>query len=41
MIDYFALGLSHCLILLAVWRVLQRQDLDGERTRDDEPVSPG
>jgi hypothetical protein len=28
MIDNFALGLSHGLILLAAWRLLRRPDLD-------------
>jgi hypothetical protein len=33
MVDYFALGVTHALILLAVWRLLQRNDLD----QDPEP----
>ncbi len=39
MIDNFALGLSHGLMLLAAWRLLSRADLDdadaapGERKR--------
>jgi hypothetical protein len=28
MIDNFALGLSHALLLYAAWRLLQRPDLD-------------
>jgi hypothetical protein len=28
MIDNFALGLTHALMLLAAWRLLSRQDLD-------------
>jgi hypothetical protein len=32
MIDNFALGLSHGLLLLAAWRLLSRPDLD-----DDAP----
>ncbi len=28
MIDYFAIGLSHGLILLAFWRLTRRDDLD-------------
>jgi hypothetical protein len=27
MIDNFALGLTHCLMLLAAWRLLSRPDL--------------
>ncbi|WP_324828706.1 hypothetical protein [Qipengyuania zhejiangensis] len=27
-IDYFAIGLSHGLILLACWRLMKRDDLD-------------
>ena len=30
MIDTFALGLSHALLLLAAWRLLKRPDLDRE-----------
>jgi hypothetical protein len=30
MIDNFALGLSHGLLLLAAWRLLSRIDLDSE-----------
>ena len=28
MVDYFALAVTHGLLLLAVWRLLQRDDLD-------------
>jgi hypothetical protein len=35
MIDYFALGLTHALLLLGAWRMIQRADLDR-----DEPVGP-
>jgi len=34
MIDNFALGLSHGLMLLAAWRLLSRPDLDD----DDAPA---
>jgi hypothetical protein len=34
MIDNFSLGISHCLIMLAVWRLVSRPDLD----LDDVPV---
>ena len=30
MIDYFALALSHGLLLLMLWRIQQRPDLDRE-----------
>jgi hypothetical protein len=30
MIDYFALALTHGLIALALWRLLQRSELDAE-----------
>ena len=30
MIDNFALGLTHGLMLLAAWRLLRRDDLDCE-----------
>lgn len=32
MIDYFALALSHGLLLLALWRLLLRPDLNAEQT---------
>jgi len=33
MIDNFALGLTHLLMLIAAWRLLRRPELDG----DDAP----
>ncbi|HYG29804.1 MAG TPA: hypothetical protein VD887_06270 [Allosphingosinicella sp.] len=36
MIDNFALLVSHGLILLAAWRLVQRPDLDD----DDAPAGP-
>jgi hypothetical protein len=30
MIDYFSLALTHGLLALAAWRMLQRGDLDSE-----------
>ena len=36
MIDNFALGLSHGLMLLAAWRLLSRPDLES----DDAPPPP-
>ena len=40
MIDYFSLALTHGLILLAVWRILQREELDDERVRSDKAAPP-
>jgi hypothetical protein len=37
MIDNFALGLTHGLMVLAAWRLLSRPDLDD----DDAPRTPG
>jgi hypothetical protein len=33
MIDNFALGLTHALMMLAAWRLLSRPDLDDEGER--------
>lgn len=38
MIDNFALGLSHGLMILAAWRLLSRPDLDDD---DAPPVKSG
>lgn len=35
MIDNFALGLTHGLMLLAAWRLLSRPDLDREDGETD------
>ena len=35
MIDNFALGLTHGLMLLAAWRLLSRADLDDDRAAPD------
>lgn len=37
MIDNFALGLTHGLMLLAAWRLLSRPDLEDD---DAPPVAP-
>lgn len=37
MIDHFALGLTHGLMLLAAWRLLSRADLDQDRPAKPEP----
>ncbi|WP_369026315.1 hypothetical protein [Qipengyuania sp. RANM35] len=36
MIDYFALGLTHALIMIALARTLVRPDLDREEAMADE-----
>ena len=38
MIDHFALGLTHGLMLLAAWRLLRRTDLDDDRPAPVEPA---
>ena len=41
MIDNFALALSHGLILLAAWRLVQRPDLDDDAAAPDAvPAKP-
>jgi len=37
MIDNFALALSHGLILLAIWRLMFRADLDDDTAPEPEP----
>ena len=37
MVDIFALSLPHVLLLIAVWRLLKRDDLD----REDAPSESG
>ena len=37
MVDYFALALTHGLLVLAGWRLLWRDDLD----RDPDPADAG
>jgi hypothetical protein len=41
MIDNFALGLSHGLLILAAWRLLSRPDLDDENAAGPPPVTGG
>lgn len=36
MIDIFALAVSHGLMLLGIWRMISREDLDGD-VKDDTP----
>ncbi len=35
MIDYFSLALTHALLAIACWRLLQRDDLDSEQEQDE------
>lgn len=37
MIDHFALGLTHGLMLLAAWRLLSRVDLDDDKAGKPAP----
>jgi hypothetical protein len=37
MVDIFALTLSHGLLLFAVWKLLQRDDLDREEPAAEDP----
>ena len=39
-IDYFALGLTHALIMIALLRLIGRDDLDHEDELDDRPKKP-
>ncbi len=41
MIDNFALGLTHGLMLLAAWRLLRRTDLDREAGPPDRLMRGG
>jgi hypothetical protein len=41
MIDNFALAISHGLILLAVWRLYWRPDLDRDDAPEDTRGRPG
>ena len=40
MIDNFALGLSHGLMLLAAWRLLSRPDLEDDAAPPPRPPEP-
>lgn len=40
MIDNIALALSHGLIALALWRLMSRDDLDGEVPPAKNPKAP-
>jgi hypothetical protein len=35
MIDYFSLALTHGLLVIACWRLLQSDDLDSEPEKDE------
>ncbi|MDE2595368.1 MAG: hypothetical protein KGL44_00675 [Sphingomonadales bacterium] len=38
MVDYFALGVTHVLLAFALWRLLNRNDLDRDPTEGDDAV---
>lgn len=38
MIDYLVIALTHGLLALAAWRLLQRSDLDSEAGLDAKPA---
>ena len=40
MIDNFALGLTHGLMLLAAWRLLSRADLDDDQAAPSPRAKP-
>ena len=40
MIDLFSLGVSHGLMLLALWHLLGRSDLDRDPPPDASPEEP-
>ena len=40
MVDILALSLPHALMLIAVWRLLQRDDLDSELPPADPEDGP-
>ncbi|GGC29628.1 hypothetical protein GCM10011371_16420 [Novosphingobium marinum] len=40
MIDNFALALTHGLLALAAWRLLQRPDLDRDPVADEQDPAP-
>jgi hypothetical protein len=42
-IDFFALALSHALLVIAGWRLVQRTDLDADPALagEDEPAPGG
>jgi hypothetical protein len=40
MIDNFALAISHGLMMLAIWALLKRPDLDHEPGPRDRPAKP-
>ena len=40
MVDYFALALTHALLALAAWRLVQRADLDRDPPADEPERTP-
>jgi len=41
MVDYFAIGVTHGLMLLMAWRLFLRDDLDAEAVPDTPDPAPG
>ena len=41
MIDNFSLALTHILLLIVAWRVLQRPDLDEDISAKEQPFGKG
>lgn len=41
MVDIFALSVPHVVLLIALWRLIQRDDLDREGPADVRPRCPG
>lgn len=39
MVDYFALALTHALLALAAWRLVQRADLDSDPAPEEQAES--
>jgi hypothetical protein len=40
MVDIFAIGLTHALLALFAWRLMQRGDLDADPVLPDEAPAP-
>lgn len=40
MVDIFALSVPHAILALAIWRILQRDDLDTEVAAESDPAEP-
>lgn len=40
MVDLFALGITHAVLALALWRLVQRDDLDVDPPLEETPPPP-